>query len=107
MLLAHFALVLATSPSPCDRGEWLECRVALTRAIFNSSVVPDRLPDYVLSDDSFVMHGLPGPGTGTGVGAVSWTNNLTRLVWTMRSHFLPAPGALNATVLYSLNTSSR
>ena len=54
-------------------------------------------------NSEYVMAGLPGPGNGTGTGAVSWTNNLTALVWTIKSEFI----TLNTTVLYSLNTSSR
>ena len=46
------------------------------------------------------MNGLPGPGRGSFVGNVSWTNNLTALVWTIRGKFV----TLNATVHYSLNT---
>jgi hypothetical protein len=88
----------------------------MIQAIFNTSTVPGRAPDYILPNggpqvvgpivpegSNYVMSGLPGPGNGTGVGAFEWENNLTALVWTMTGPFL----TLNTTVLYSLNTSSR
>ena len=93
-------------------GRWLECRSDLVRAIFNSSTLPSRPPEWVLPgggpqvaepDGTYSMHGLPGPGRGTFVGDVSWENNLTALVWTVRSPFLE----INTTVFWSRNTSSR
>jgi hypothetical protein len=111
MLLLAIAHVAVASHSRCA-DDWLACRAALTQAIFNASEPPSRPPDYVLPNggprvlrdqSAYLMHGLPGPGNGTGVGAVSWENNLTALVWTIKSPFVE----LNATVLYSLNTSSR
>ena len=86
----------------CD-GDWLACRAATIKAIFNATTTPSRVPDYIIKDDNYTMKGLPGPADGTGVGAVSWKNNLTRLIWTMEGPFI----TLNTTVLYSLNTSGR
>jgi len=111
------ALLLSSLPTTtlaggCVVGQWKECRQNLTQAIFGQATVPNRLPDHIFpgggpqvspTGTEYTMSGLPGPGAGTGVGAVSWSNNLTALVWTMTGPFF----SLNTTVFYSLNTSSR
>ena len=118
-LLILQQILLAAIPSAaavCVPGQWNECRTAFQRALFdNRTSVPPRVPDFILKHGGprvsrlnngaapYTMVGLPGPGNGTGVGNVSWSNNLTALVWTIRGPFLD----LNSTVLYSLNTSSR
>ena len=43
------------------------------------------------SQRQWEMHGLPGPGAGTGVGDVEWQNNLTAIVWTINAPFLTVP----------------
>jgi hypothetical protein len=84
-------------------GDWASCRQNLIRAIFNASETPSRDPDFIVSNANWSMSGLPGPGHGTGVGEVQWTNNMSQLIWTMTGPFI----SLNTTVLYTLNTSGR
>ena len=101
------------APGECVDGEYKSCRAALQAALFNSSTLPARPPDFVLADGGpqvaragakYVMSGLPGPGNGTSVGAAcAWENNLTAFVWTIHGKFF----SLNSTVFWSLNTSSR
>ena len=50
-------------------------------------------------DVDYEMRGVAGPGTG-GAGSYTWKNNLTKLIWEIKTPFL----TLNTTVLYSLNT---
>ena len=71
-------------------------------AAFGSPVLPTKAaPDYVEDWSDWEMHGLPGPGRGTGVGNVSWKMGLQKLVWTIDGGML----SLNSTVWYSRNTS--
>ena len=117
-MLAGFGVVLTSWLLACAdsaasercSSDWLACRKRLSLAIFNSTTLPARPPDFSFAGggpqvggSEFEMHGLRGPGNGTGVGDVSWGNNLTTFVWTIRSAFLE----LNATVFFSLNTSGR
>eukprot|EP00035_Acanthoeca_spectabilis_P037152 m.43759 g.43759 ORF g.43759 m.43759 type:complete len:437 (-) comp8466_c0_seq1:2478-3788(-) len=95
-------VTLGNVSASCDGTDWTGCRSAFADAVFGESVSA-RAPDYVVPRKDYVMTGLPGPGSGTGVGEVSWTNNLTELVWTIKSEHI----TLNSTVLYTLNTSSR
>ena len=68
-------------------GDWATCRANTIKAIFNSTTTPSRAPDHIMPYTDYRMKGLPGPGTGTGVGNVQWENNLTALI-------CPPPGAL-------------
>lgn len=102
VLLLPLAADAVVWEDKCD-GDWLKCRANTIKAIFNSTTTPARDPDFVIPYPNYTMKGLPGPGSGTGVGNVEWENNLTALVWTMTGPFL----TLNTTVLYSLNTSGR
>ena len=70
----------------CD-GDWLQCRANTIKSIFNASSTPARDPDFTIPYPDYRMKGLPGPGSGTGVGNVEWENNLTALVWTMSGPF--------------------
>ena len=96
-------LCIARAHTECVDGSFHDCRAGLVQQLFGRSTLPTSPPDYVLPMPSFRMRGLPSPGSGSGVGNVSWSNNLTQLVWTIRGRYI----TLNATVLYSLNTSSR
>ena len=87
-------LLAAECSAECLDGDYAACRTALQAALFNSTTLPSREPDYILANGGpqvehsgrkYVMSGLPGPGNGTGVGACAWENNLTALVWTIRS----------------------
>lgn len=99
----------------CDPSQgWLSCRRALVSAIFgaersaNGTALPSRAaPDYVIDEsDTYEMRGWPAPGTGTGEpGGVAWKNGLKRLVWTLDSAVPGLNLSLNATVLWSFNTS--
>lgn len=74
----------------------------MVAAAFGSPVLPTKsAPDYVEDWSDWAMHGLPGPGRGTGVGNVSWKMGLQKLVWTIDGGML----ALNASVWFSRNTS--
>jgi len=104
----------------CKPPDWLGCRAALLTE-WGVDTAP-RKPDWVLPDGGhqvrrggkdcnksdcsgipYTMNGFPSPGDGSHLGAVKWQNNLTALVWEMKSEYL----TMNTTVLYSLNTSSR
>eukprot|EP01079_Euglenida_sp_SAG-EU17-18_P005699 gene5699-5644_t len=106
---------VAGARAECKPPAWAECRADLRQALFNSSGYdqalaacsrawnaafrvtnppsPDyRPPDFVKrgapgakQDEEYRVTGLPGPGAGTGVGGVEWTNNLTSLVWSPRA----------------------
>ena len=41
-------LCVSTAHGECEEGKWAECRQELVKAIFNSSKVPGRKPDYIL-----------------------------------------------------------
>eukprot|EP00038_Savillea_parva_P019980 m.30019 g.30019 ORF g.30019 m.30019 type:complete len:486 (-) comp4656_c0_seq1:24-1481(-) len=92
----------STVGASCDGSDWAACRSDFADALYGEKIVL-RPPDFVIQDTNYSMSGLPGPGAGTGVGHVTWTNNLTRLIWTIKSEHI----TLNSTILYSLNTSSR
>eukprot|EP00039_Didymoeca_costata_P021687 m.2767 g.2767 ORF g.2767 m.2767 type:complete len:578 (-) comp2586_c0_seq1:73-1806(-) len=101
----------ATPITPCNGSNYTQCRDNLIKHVFNTTTgtLPSRsTPDYIEDWQNWSMHGLPGPGQGTGVGNVSWRMALKKLVWTigkegygMREGML----RLNATVWYSRNTS--
>ena len=109
ILAVSSTLAAAQSPvlfGDCDGVNWLACRAGLVAAIFNASDLPARAePDFVFDNStSYCMKGFPGPGDGVGdVSGNSWANNMTTLVWTIRSPLIE----LNSTVFYTLNTSGR
>lgn len=87
--LLHSAAAAAPYKDNCS-GDWVACRAATIKAIFNATDTPRRDPDYIFKEDSsYTMNGLPGPANGTGVGDVSWKNNMTRLIWTMTGEIPP------------------
>ena len=57
------------------------------KRLFSFSSLPSRPPDSVEVMHDYRMSGLPIPGNGSGIGNVSWANNLTKLVWTIESSF--------------------
>ena len=84
-------------------SDWINCREAITKAVFGVKELPTREPDNVEVLSNYQMSGFPSPGVGSGLGNVSWTNNMTKLTWTMKSKFL----TLNATVFHTLSTTYR
>lgn len=51
--LLALVLCVSTAHGECEEGKWAECRQELVKAIFNSSKVPSRKPDYILVRCSF------------------------------------------------------
>lgn len=95
----------------CDGSNYTRCREELVRSVFNTTTgrLPSRdTPDHIEDWSNWSMHGVPGPGQGTGIGDVEWTMGLQKLIWTIG---LPGNGMrqgmlrLNSTVWYSRNTS--
>ena len=84
-------------------SDWINCREAITKAVFGVKELPTREPDNVEVLSNYQMSGFPSPGNGSGLGNVSWTNNMTKLTWSMKSKFL----TLNATVFHTLSTTYR
>ncbi len=82
------------------------CQAALQDAIYgvlpnSSGFYRDPLINEAFS--TFAMRGLPSPGSGTGVGEVSWGVNMTALVWTIQERNI----SLNSTVFWTLSTKNR
>jgi hypothetical protein len=96
-------LLLGVAHAECDGKDWAGCRKNMISQIFNTSgELPDKsTPDYIIKEPEYEMNGFPAPGQGSGVGKVSWKNNLQKLIWTMKSPFL----TLNTTVFHTFNTS--
>ena len=69
-------------------SDWINCREAITKAVFGVKELPTREPDNVEVLSNYQMSGFPSPGNGSGLGNVSWTNNMTKLTWSMKSKFL-------------------
>ena len=78
----------------CDDGRWLECRAALTKAIFNATLPPERAPDLILPGSDI------GPA-GNLSADVERRTQLQALLWTIRSQSVRT----NSVVFWSLNSS--
>jgi len=108
---------MARSLTLCDQGRWTECRIALSRAIFNESEPPARMPTHVLPGGGPTLLSRPRNGSAYfSVPRRRWyvpadeqlpdddieRSRLCALIWTIQTGSL----SLNATVLWTLNASS-
>ena len=105
VLFGTFFSVSSSFSSGCAE-DWTACRQQITLSVFGTTSLPNRSPDSIEHVTNYRMEGLPSPGTGSGVGNVTWANNMTKLVWNMTSKFVSGL-SLNSTVFHTLSTSYR
>lgn len=109
MLIAFIFIFLAlafrgASSTLCYENLTL-CQQLLSLEIFGVNVTDNFFHMPILVEDlstTYVMHGIPSSGQGSGVGNVAWTNNMTKLVWEITERDL----SLNSTVFWTLSTKN-